>query len=110
MSIVNCQLLNISAKTGYGIEPLKQHIYEAANLQQLSSGDVIIHNARHYDALTRAHSGIERVIEGLHQQLSGDLLSEDLRQVLNTLSEITGGQITPQETLNNIFSHFCIGK
>ena len=110
LSIVNCQLLNISAKTGYGIEPLKQHIYESANLQQLSSGDVIINNARHYDALTRAHSGIERVIEGLHQQLSGDLLSEDLRQVLNTLSEITGGQITPQETLNNIFSHFCIGK
>ena len=48
--------------------------------------------------------------EGLHTNLPGDLLAEDLRLTLHHLSDITGGQITPQETLNNIFSHFCIGK
>jgi tRNA modification GTPase len=66
--------------------------------------------ARHYEALTHAHKALERVVNGLQMQLSGDLLSEDLRQVLDSLADITGGQITPQETLNNIFSHFCVGK
>jgi tRNA modification GTPase len=61
--------------------------------------------------LTHAQENLQRVLEGLDQQISGDLLSEDLRLVLGNLAEITGdGQITPQETLNNIFSHFCVGK
>ena len=102
----------ISAKTGEGIEQLKTSIVEAANVGGLSNDEVIITNARHYDALFRAHDNIRRVIDGLSPQsvLPPDLLSEDLRQVLDILAEITGGQITPQETLNNIFSHFCVGK
>ena len=72
--------------------------------------DVIVTNARHYESLTLAHESLLRVIDGLHHQLSGDLLSEDLRLTLNHLADITGGQITPQETLNQIFSTFCIGK
>jgi len=103
-------ILSISAKTGKGIEILEQAIYDAADLPTLSVSDVIITNARHYEALCRAHVSIQRVIEGLRSGLSGDLLSEDLRQVLDILAEITGGQITPQETLNTIFSHFCVGK
>ena len=63
------------------------------------------------DALIRAHHNLQHVLDGLSINLSGDLLSEDLRLVLADLAEITGeGQITPQETLNNIFSHFCVGK
>lgn len=62
-------------------------------------------------ALIKANESLSRVINGLHQQLSGDLISEDLRQVLSELAEITGeGQITPNEVLNNIFQHFCVGK
>ena len=75
-----------------------------------SETDIVVTNARHYEALTRAHSVILRIIDGLKSGLSGDLLAEDLRQVLEILAEITGGQILPQETLNNIFSHFCVGK
>ena len=67
-------------------------------------------NARHYDALMTGKESIERVLQGLKDNLSGDLLSEDLRICLNQLGEITGGQITPNEVLNNIFKHFCIGK
>ena len=74
------------------------------------TNEVIVTNARHYDALLRAHESIQHVINGLQDQITGDLLAEDLRQALSILSEITGGQITPQETLNNIFSHFCVGK
>ncbi len=103
-------LLLISAKTHNHIETLKQKIFEAANLPHLSDSDVIITNARHYAALTTAHSHLLRVLNGLHTNLPGDLLSEDLRLVLTTLGDITGSAITPQETLNNIFKHFCVGK
>lgn len=98
----------ISAKYGIGLEKLCQRLIEA--IPQTSNDDIVITNIRHYEALQRAHTHLQRVLNGLQQQLSGDLLSEDLRQVLDTLAEITGTQITPQETLNNIFKHFCFGK
>ena len=100
----------ISAKTGQGIGSLEDAILRAADIPPLHASNVIITNARHYEALCRAHTHLLRVIDGLQQQLSGDLLAEDLRLTIDTLAEITGGQITPQETLNNIFSHFCVGK
>ena len=102
--------VSISAKFGKGIEELEQAIYEAADIPTLTENDIIVTNARHYDALVRAHEHIQRVIDGLQMQLSGDLLSEDLRLTLDTLAEITGGQITPNEVLGNIFKNFCVGK
>ena len=102
--------ISISAKYGKGIEELEQAIYEAADIPILTENDIIVTNARHYEALVRAHEHIQRVIDGLQMQLSGDLLSEDLRLTLDTLAEITGGQITPNEVLGNIFKNFCVGK
>ena len=102
--------LTISAKFGTNLGQLESAIYQAANVPAFSDSDVIVSNARHYDALTRAHEHLERVLYGLQQQLSGDLLSEDLRLTLDTLAEITGGQITPNEVLGNIFKNFCVGK
>ena len=103
-------LVSISAKFGKGIDKLEQAIHEAADIPALTDNDIIVTNARHYEALTRSHDCIQRVIDGLQMQLSGDLLSEDLRQALETLAEITGGQITPNEVLGNIFKNFCVGK
>ena len=102
--------LTISAKFGTNLNQLESAIYQAANIPAFSDSDIIVSNARHYDALTRAHEHLERVLYGLQQQLSGDLLSEDLRLTLDTLAEITGGQITPNEVLGNIFKNFCVGK
>ena len=102
--------ISISAKFGKGIEELEQAIYEAADIPTFTENDIIVTNARHYEALVRAHEHIQRVIDGLQMQLSGDLLSEDLRLTLDTLAEITGGQITPNEVLGNIFKNFCVGK
>lgn len=107
---VSPTVILISAKYDTNILQLENAIYQAANLPEIRENDVIITNIRHYNALTHAQEGINRVIEGIHLNLSGDLLSEDLRECLHHLSEITGGAITSNEVLGNIFSHFCIGK
>jgi tRNA modification GTPase len=109
-SIADFPLISISAKHGTNIGALEAAIYDIADIPTLTESSVIITSARHYDVLQRAHDSILRVINGLHDNLSGDLLSEDLRQTLGILSEITGGQITPNEVLDNIFKHFCVGK
>ena len=109
-TIVKFPLIEISAKQGTHLADLEQAIYDAADIPTLQANDVIVTNARHYDALTRASHHLQRVVDGLEMQLSGDLLSEDLRLALDTLAEITGGQITTNEVLGNIFEHFCVGK
>ena len=108
--MLNLPFVAISAKFGTGMEELERAIYKASDIPTLTENDIIVTNARHYDVLVRAHEHIQRVIDGLQMQLSGDLLSEDLRQALDTLAEITGGQITPNEVLGNIFKNFCVGK
>ena len=103
-------IVSISAKFKENIDCLEETIYSAADIPDIHENDVIVTNARHYEALIRAQESIERVIEGINNDLSGDLLSEDLRQCLIFLAEITGGVITSNEVLGNIFKHFCIGK
>lgn len=100
----------ISAKYQQNIQALERLIFQAAHLPEINENSVILTNARHYEALTRADEMIIRVIEALNTGISGDLISEDLRVCLSQLAEITGGQITPNEVLGNIFKHFCIGK
>ncbi|MBR5689266.1 MAG: tRNA uridine-5-carboxymethylaminomethyl(34) synthesis GTPase MnmE [Prevotella sp.] len=102
--------ISISAKFGTNIAQLETAIFEAANIPAVTENDIIISSARHYDALTRAHEHLQRVLDGMNQQLSGDLLAEDLRLTLDTLADITGSQITTNEVLRNIFTNFCVGK
>ena len=105
-----CPVVAISAKYKRNIDQLEQLIYTSANIPEINENSVIITSVRHYEALTRADESIRRVIEALATNLSGDLISEDLRICLDELADITGGQITPHEVLGNIFKHFCIGK
>lgn len=106
----HCQIVSISAKYKRNIDQLEQLIYASANIPEINENSVIITSVRHYEALTRADESILRVIDALSMSLSGDLISEDLRICLDELADITGGQITPNEVLGNIFKHFCIGK
>ena len=111
LTIADFPIISISAKFGTNIDALETVIYEAADIPTLADSDIIVTNARHYDALTRAQESLSRVISSLQAQVPGDLVAEDLRQVLSELSEITGeGQITPNEVLGNIFKNFCVGK
>lgn len=102
--------IDISAKFDEDLSKLEQLIYKSADIPEIKNDDIIIVNARHYEALHRAQADIERVIEGLTTNLPGDLLAEDLRNCTNNLSEITGGAINSTEILTTIFSSFCIGK
>lgn len=103
--------VDISAKYGTNLPLLEQRIVEAADIPQISESDIVITSTRHYSALLHADESLQRVIASMDLGLSGDLLAEDLRMVIDHLAEITGEErITPQETLNSIFSSYCIGK
>ena len=102
--------LFISARTGENVSSLEQALVKAADIPEITENDVIITSARHYEALLRAQDSLSRVLESMEMGMSGDIIAEDLKMVLEELGEITGGQISSQETLNNIFKHFCIGK
>ena len=103
----NIQLLEISAKTGFGLENLRNSLVERAGIA--SASGTLVTNARHAAALREAASSLSAVSDGLDCGLPSDLLEEDLRAALASLGSITG-EITTDEVLGEIFSKFCIGK
>ena len=103
-------VLSLSAKQKEGLSQLQKQLVDFAALPDLSQNDVVVSNIRHYEALSRALEAIHRVQDGLTMQLSGDLVSQDLRECLYHLGEIVGGTIETDEVLGNIFKHFCVGK
>lgn len=103
------QIIPISARTGFNLEVLIHELTDVVNLNELNSSDVIVNNVRHYEALLHALSAIQRVHSGLQSDLSGEFISQDIRECLHYLGEITG-EITTDEVLGNIFERFCIGK
>ena len=107
---VNAPKLFISAKGRIGLEELEALLVEKAALPEISQNDVIVTNIRHYEALVRALESIHRVQDGLLMNLSGDFVSQDLRECLSHLAEIVGGAFDVEDVLGNIFKNFCIGK
>ena len=101
--------LELSAKTGAGVETLKSELLSLVQTGKLHNNDTIITNARHYDALGKALQSIQTVQAGLESNLSGDLLAIDLREALYHFGRITG-EISTDDLLGNIFANFCIGK
>lgn len=106
----SCKVIPISAKTGKGLSTLTKTLGEIGSEITGSTDETLVTNVRHYEALVRAASALERVRAGLHiATLPPDLIAQDLREALYHLSEIVG-EITTDETLGNIFRNFCIGK
>lgn len=102
----NHPVIYISAKTGQGIEGLKTAL--TTHLPE-SQSDIIISNARHLHALQQASASAKEALSGIQSAQTPDLISQDLRQLINHLAEITGAITTP-EILQSIFTTFCIGK
>ncbi|WP_274474451.1 tRNA uridine-5-carboxymethylaminomethyl(34) synthesis GTPase MnmE [Mangrovimonas aestuarii] len=99
----------LSAKTGVGVEELKDKLLDFVNTGALRNNETIVTNTRHYDSLLKALEEIQKVKYGLETGLSGDLMAIDIREALYHFGEITG-QVTNDELLGNIFANFCIGK
>lgn len=106
----NCKVIPISAKTGKGLSTLTKTLGEIGSEITGSTDETLVTNVRHYEALVRAESALDRVRAGLHiATLPPDLIAQDLREALYHLGEIVG-EISTDETLGNIFRNFCIGK
>jgi len=99
----------ISAKENRHSETLKERITDMVLSGSLNSENTIVTNARHYHALKEVSKSLDEIKNGLDHKLTGDLLSLDIRRCLHYLGEITG-EITNEDTLDYIFSKFCIGK
>jgi len=101
--------IHISAKRGENLDLLRAKLLEVAGLPDLERQDVVVTNLRHFEALSLAHEAILRVQDGLRNNQSSEFLSQDIRECLHHLGQITG-LITSDEVLRNIFRNFCIGK
>lgn len=99
----------ISAKSGEGVDELRRQLRATIDTERIYAGETVISNGRHYEALERASRALQQARRALDEGLSGELLSEELREILHHLGEITG-EVTSQDILTNIFSKFCIGK
>ncbi len=104
-------VIGLSARDGAGLDTLRQALLQSAGADELDRNDIVVSNSRHFEALSIARSALERALKGLQEGLPADLLSEDIRQVIRHIGEITGrGVILSDEILGTIFSKFCIGK
>ena len=101
--------LCISAKSGIGIDALRERLAATIDTSKLGTGSVVVSNMRHYAALREAYAALTSARTAMDNGLPSDLLSEDIRRVVHHLGEITG-EITSDDILHSIFSHFCIGK
>ena len=102
------ELIEISANNSESVSLLKKRLVNEINILNPYT-DTVISNSRHYEALMKALKAIEEVNVGLKSDISGDLLSVDIRKSIEHLAEITG-EITNDDVLGNIFANFCIGK
>ena len=105
----NEDFILLSALNEAQVHDLAMKLVEKINIKPLEEQNTIVTSVRHFDVLQNAERALMRVSEGLETGLSGDLLAQDIREVLHYLGEISG-EITTDEILGNIFKNFCIGK
>ena len=108
-STVDAKHLKLSAINSTDCQKVKDKIYQLSGLNDLNLESTIITNARHVEALQKAHADLLKVKEGMDSNVTGDFLAMDIRQVLHHLGSITG-EISSDDLLGNIFANFCIGK
>lgn len=104
-----CPVICISAKTGLGIDELETELVRMATAEHNPENELMVTNARHYEALTAGADALQRVLTGLQTGIPTDFVAQDVREALYHLGLVTGA-VTTADLLTSIFSHFCIGK
>lgn len=105
------EILEISAKEETGIEEMEERIYNYILEEDVedSSEKLVITNIRHRSALEKTKEAVENIFETIDSEMPMDLISVDLKEALDSLSEITG-EISSEDILDHVFSNFCVGK
>lgn len=109
MFLAGLETLIISAKTGRGIDELKQRLVEMVTSGEAGTNDMVVTNARHLQEFEQTYEALSRVIQGMKEGVTSDFIAMDIRQAVHHLGQLTG-EITTDDLLDNIFSNFCIGK
>ncbi len=104
-----CHVISISAKTGEGLSELEEALLRASVTDHDPDSELIVTNARHYEALTAGAEALDRAITGLQTGVPTDLVAQDVRESLHYLGLVTGA-VTTSDILTSIFQNFCIGK
>lgn len=104
-----CPVISISAKSGLGIDELETELVRMATAEHNPENELMVTNARHYEALTAGAEALQRVLTGLQTGIPTDFVAQDVREALHHLGLVTGA-VTTADLLASIFSHFCIGK
>ncbi len=104
-----CHVISISAKTGEGLGELEEALLRASVTDHDPDSELIVTNARHYEALTAGAEALDRAIAGLQTGVPTDLVAQDVRESLHHLGLVTGA-VTTSDILTSIFQNFCIGK
>ena len=108
---IKCNIVQLSAKCGNGLEDLKKQLVECEKDLIPNSDSVFVTNARHYQSLQEASTSLTRCRSSLDQGIPTELLSEDLRSAISSVNTILGTSLLDPETiLHTIFSRHCIGK
>ncbi len=104
-------IIEISAKDSIGIEKMEERIYSYIIEEKVedSSEKFIITNIRHKTALEKTKQAIKNIFDTIDSGMPMDLISVDLREALDSLSEITG-EISSEDILDHVFGNFCVGK
>lgn len=104
-----CHVISISAKTGEGLGELEEALLRASVTDHDPDSELIVTNARHYEALTAGAEALDRAIAGLQTGVPTDLVAQDVRESLHHLGLVTGA-VTTSDILTSIFQNFCVGK
>lgn len=107
--IAGLRSIPISALNKTGLQTLENELVKLVDIAALASGESIVSNLRHTEALGNAATALQKVLNGIDHPITSDFLAIDIKQALYHLGEITGS-ISTDDLLDNIFSKFCIGK
>lgn len=102
-------IIRISARTGAGLDALRDFLSDSIHSDPSYTGDAIVSNMRHYEALHNASDALDRARTGMDNNLPADLLAQDIREAIHHIGTVTG-EISTDDVLGSIFSKFCIGK
>jgi tRNA modification GTPase len=109
-TLTKVDALAISAKSNMHIDKLVKKIVALSNIDKISSEGTIITNARHYNELQQTLQSLQDIGNGLANNLSGDLMSVDIKKALSHIAALTGNVEHDRDILGTIFGKFCIGK